>query len=155
MPATRSSSGGSVAGPYVMMAILGASSFSLVPIVVEYLVELTHPISPAVTSTLGWAGGQLLGGILIVASGALKKGPETELPGDMKDALVLHAVLALVAVPLPLCLGLFGRKEKLMLRRVESDDEGRGADGHHGHHGRGHGHGEEHQHGQAERFGEA
>ncbi|KAK4147559.1 major facilitator superfamily domain-containing protein [Dichotomopilus funicola] len=126
MPGTRASSGGSVAGPYVMMAILGASSFSLVPVVVEYLVELTHPISPAVTSTLGWAGGQLLGGILIVASGALKKGPEGDPPGDMKDALVLHAVCALVALPLPLCLGLFGRKEKLMLRRVESDDEGRG-----------------------------
>ncbi|KAL2197855.1 major facilitator superfamily domain-containing protein [Corynascus similis CBS 632.67] len=124
MPGTRD--GGGVAGPYVVMAVLGASSFSLLPIVVEYLVELTHPISPAVTSTLSWSGGQLLGGILIVISGALKKGEDGNPPGDMTNALILHAVLALAAVPLPLCLGLFGRKEKLLLRRVKSDEEGRG-----------------------------
>ncbi|KAL2176175.1 major facilitator superfamily domain-containing protein [Thermothelomyces heterothallicus CBS 202.75] len=123
MPGTRD--GGGVAGPYVVMAVLGGTSFSLLPIVVEYLVELTHPISPAVTSTLSWSGGQLLGGILIVVSGALKKGEEGDPPGDMTNALILHAVLALVAVPLPLCLGLFGRKEKLLLRRVRSDEQGR------------------------------
>ncbi|KAL2150794.1 hypothetical protein VTH82DRAFT_7357 [Thermothelomyces myriococcoides] len=102
MPGTRD--GGGVAGPYVIMAVLGGTSFSLLPIVVEFLVEVTHPISPAVTSTLSWSGGQLLGGILIVVSGALKKGKDANPPGDMTNALILHAVLALVAVPLPLCL---------------------------------------------------
>jgi hypothetical protein len=43
----------------------------------------------------------------------------------MRDALTFHAVMALVAVPMPLCLGLFGRKEKLLLRRVRSDEESR------------------------------
>ncbi|KAL2132920.1 hypothetical protein VTI74DRAFT_3141 [Chaetomium olivicolor] len=123
MPATRE--GGGVAGPYVVMAVLGAASFSLLPVVVEYLVELTHPISPAVTSTLAWSGGQVLGGIFIVISGALKAGADGNPPGDMKNALVFSAVMALVAVPAPLCLGLFGRGEKLMLRRVRSDEEGR------------------------------
>lgn len=116
MPGTRE--GGGVAGPWVVLAVLGAASFSLVPVVVEYLVELTHPVSPAVTSTLAWSGGQVLGGVFIVVSGALKRED-----GDMRDALVFHAVLALVAVPLPLCLGLFGRKDKLLLRRVQSDEE--------------------------------
>ncbi|KAK4154970.1 major facilitator superfamily domain-containing protein [Chaetomidium leptoderma] len=127
MPDTKG--GGGVAGPYVVMAVLGAACFSLVPVVVEYLVELTHPISPAVTSTLAWSGGQLLGGLFIVISGALKAGGDGaeggRPPGDMRDALIFHAVLALAAVPLPLCLGLFGRKEKLLLRRVKSDEESR------------------------------
>ena len=121
MPNTHD--GGGVAGPYVVMAVLGASSFSMLPVVVEYLVELTHPISPEVTSTLAWSGGQLLGGIIIIVSGALKGGADGDPPGDMRDALILHAVLALVVVPLPLCLGLFGRNEKLLLRRVQSDEE--------------------------------
>ncbi|KAK0742433.1 major facilitator superfamily domain-containing protein [Apiosordaria backusii] len=120
MPATRDSAG--VAGPYVIMAVMGAASFSLVPVVVEFLVELTHPISPEVTSTLAWSGGQVLGGVFIVVSGALKEN-EGSPRGDMERALIFHAVLALVAVPLPLCLGLFGRREKLELRRVRSDDE--------------------------------
>jgi hypothetical protein len=107
------------------MAVLGAACFSLVPVVVEYLVELTHPVSPAVTSTLAWSGGQVLGGVFIVVSGALKGGEGATPPGDMRDALIFHAVLALAAVPLPLCLGLFGRKEKLLLRRVRSDEEAR------------------------------
>ncbi len=123
MPATRE--GGGVAGPYVVMAVLGAASFSMLPIVVEYLVELTHPISPAVTSTLAWSGGQLLGGVFIVISGALKAGDDGNPPGDMKNALIFHAVVALVVVPLPLCLGMFGRADKLELRRVRSDDEAR------------------------------
>lgn len=123
MPGTRE--GGGVAGPYVVMAVLGAASFSLLPVVVEYLVELTHPISPAVTSTLAWSGGQVLGGMFIVVSGALKAGADGDPPGDMRNALIFHAVLALAVVPLPLCLGLFGRAEKLQLRRVRSDEEGR------------------------------
>ncbi|KAK4042397.1 major facilitator superfamily domain-containing protein, partial [Parachaetomium inaequale] len=127
MPSTRD--GGGVAGPYVVMAALGAASFSMLPVVVEYLVELTHPISPAVTSTLAWSGGQVLGGVFIVVSGALKDGEDGDPPGDMTDALVFHAVLALAVVPLPLCLGLFGRKEKLLLRRVRSDEESRSSVG--------------------------
>ncbi|KAL2258355.1 hypothetical protein VTK26DRAFT_8365 [Humicola hyalothermophila] len=124
MPATRA--GGGVAGPYVVMAVLGAASFSLVPVVVEFLVELTHPVSPEVTSTLAWSGGQLLGGVFVVVSGALRAGPAADPPEHMRDALIFTAVLALAAAPLPLCLGLFGRGDMLTLRRVRSDEEGRG-----------------------------
>lgn len=121
MPPTNPSGG--VAGPYAVMAALGASSFSLVPVVVEYLVELTHPISPAVTSALAWSGGQLLGGVFIIVCGALKAGEDGDPPANMRNALVFMAVVALVAVPMPLCLGLFGRGERLVLRRVRSDEE--------------------------------
>lgn len=116
MPATRD-----IAGPYVVLAILGASSFSLVPVASELLVELTHPVSPEVTSTLAWSGGQLLGAIFIIVSDALKDGPDGDPPRNMTRALIFQAVIALAIMPTPLCLGLFGRGDKVRLRRVETD----------------------------------
>ncbi|KUI69567.1 Major facilitator superfamily domain-containing protein 7 [Cytospora mali] len=118
MPATRA-----IAGPYVVLALLGAASFSLVPVAMELLVELTHPVSPEVTSTLAWAGGQLLGGVFIIISNALKGGEAADPPYNMKKALVFQAVLAMIIVPVPLCLGLFGRKDKVSLRRVQTDQD--------------------------------
>lgn len=120
MPQTNSSGG--LAGPYVVLAILGASSFSLVPVAVEFLVEMTHPVSPEVTSTLAWSGGQLLGGIFIIVSDALRAGDDSNPPHNMKNALIFTAVIALAAVPFPMCLGLFGRSEQVKLRRVVSDE---------------------------------
>ncbi|CAK7200014.1 hypothetical protein SEUCBS139899_002702 [Sporothrix eucalyptigena] len=120
MPQTHDSGG--LAGPYVVLAILGAASFSLVPVAVEFLVEVTHPVSPEVTSTLSWSGGQLLGGIYIIISDALRDGDDASPPQNMKKSLIFTAVIALAVVPLPLCLGLFGRGERVKLRRVVSDE---------------------------------
>ncbi|TRX94392.1 hypothetical protein FHL15_004859 [Xylaria flabelliformis] len=114
-----------LAGPYVVLAILGAASFSLVPVALEFLCELGHPMSPEVTSTIAWGGGQLLGGVFIVISDALKAGPTADPPANLNNALIFTAVLALAVVPLPLSLGLFGRRDKLALRRLRSDDGGR------------------------------
>ncbi|KAI0553872.1 major facilitator superfamily domain-containing protein [Xylaria curta] len=114
-----------LAGPYVVLAILGAASFSLVPVALEFLCELGHPMSPEVTSTIAWGGGQLLGGVFIVISDALKAGPTADPPANLNNALIFTAVLALVVVPLPLSLGLFGRRDKLALRRLRSDDGSR------------------------------
>ncbi|KAM5348756.1 hypothetical protein ACJ41O_008579 [Fusarium nematophilum] len=120
MPETRG-----IPGPYVVLAILGASSFSLVPVALEYLIELSHPLSPEVTSTIAWAGGQLFGAIFTIVSDALKEGKEANPPEHMKKALIFQAVIALAVVPLPLCLGLFGREDKTTLRRIRSDEENR------------------------------
>ncbi|KAI0204596.1 major facilitator superfamily domain-containing protein [Astrocystis sublimbata] len=117
VPATRQ-----LAGSYVVLAILGAASFSLVPVALELLCELGHPMSPEITSTIAWGGGQLLGGIFIVISDALKAGPKADPPANLDNALIFTAVLALVVVPLPLVLGLFGRQDRLVLRRLKSDD---------------------------------
>lgn len=117
MPGTRA-----IAGPYVVLAVLGAASFSLLPVAVEYLVELTHPVSPEVTSTLAWTGGQLLGALFIIISNALKAGADANPPNNMSKALIFQAVVALVAVPFPMFLGSFGRGDKLILRRVQSDE---------------------------------
>ena len=117
---------GSIVGPYVVLAILGAACFALVPVGLELLIEISHPLSPEVTSTVAWAGGQLLGSVFIIASSyGLTAGEHGSPPHNMKNALIFQAVVALVFVPLPLMLGLFGRKDKVVLRRIRSDDQGR------------------------------
>ncbi|PMD22149.1 MFS general substrate transporter [Hyaloscypha hepaticicola] len=126
-PQTRS-----IAAPYAILSILGAASFSLVPVVLEYLIELTHPVSPEVTSTICWSGGQFLGAIFILASDALRAPGKndgtadnhtTRPPGNMWKALILQTVIAMVVVPLPLALGCCGRVRKVRMRRVEADKE--------------------------------
>lgn len=121
-----------IAAPYVILSVLGAASFSLVPVVLEYLIELTHPVSPEVTSTICWSGGQLLGGIFILVSNALRDpGPNdgsvddhtNRPPGNMWKALIFQTVIAMVVIPLPLALGCCGRDRKVRMRRVEADKE--------------------------------
>lgn len=94
MPETRT-----VAGPYVTCAILGAASFSLLPCALEYLVEITHPASPEVSSTICWAGGQLLGAIFIIVMDALKGSLPDQPKDSMKAALIFEAVVSCLAVP--------------------------------------------------------
>lgn len=128
-----------VAAPYAILAIVGSASFTLVPVVLEYIIEITHPVSPEVTSTICWAGGQLLGGVFIIVSDALRApgvndgtadDGSTRPPGNMFKALVFTTVLALVVVPMPLALGCCGRHPHVRMRRVEADreSEGRGRD---------------------------
>ncbi|KAN0106467.1 MFS general substrate transporter [Hyaloscypha variabilis] len=125
-----------IAAPYAILSILGAASFSLVPVVLEYLIELTHPVSPEVTSTICWSGGQLLGGAFILISDALRApgiddgtadNHTTRPPGNMWKALIFQTVIAMVVVPLPLALGCCGRDRKVRMRRVEADKEARQA----------------------------
>ncbi|KAH4039148.1 hypothetical protein HBI52_043480 [Parastagonospora nodorum] len=110
-----------LAAPYLISAVLGASSFSLMPVALEFLVEITYPASPEVSSTICWVGGQLFGAIFIIIMNALKDGRYVDLgkvndggritssgtrpPGNMYNALVFQAVAAMVVLPLPLMLG--------------------------------------------------
>jgi MFS transporter, FLVCR family, MFS-domain-containing protein 7 len=121
-----------IAAPYAILSVLGAASFSLVPVVLEYLIELTHPVSPEVTSTICWSGGQLLGGIFILVSDALRDpglndgsldDHTNRPPGNMWRALIFQTVIAMVVIPLPLALGCCGRDRKVRMRRVEADKE--------------------------------
>lgn len=116
MPETRS-----IAGPYVILAFLGASSFSLVPVALEFLTEISHPLGPEVTSTVAWAGGQIFGAIFLIVGGHLVDGDDGHPPQNMKRYLILQAVIAMVVMPVPIMLGLFGRKDKVELRRHNTD----------------------------------
>lgn len=89
----------STAAAYVVCALIGAASFSLLPCALEYLCEVTEPISPEVSSTFAWTGGQFLGAIFIIIMDALKgvwSGGPAE---NMKGALVFQAVVACAALP--------------------------------------------------------
>lgn len=110
-PPTRS-----LAAPYVILSVLGAASFSLLPVALEWLVEVTFPVGPEASSTIIWAGGQLSGGIFIVVSDALKAGQSADPPFHMHKALIFHAVVAMAVVPAALALGWVGggvRKARL------------------------------------------
>ncbi|OJD14004.1 hypothetical protein AJ78_05617 [Emergomyces pasteurianus Ep9510] len=109
----------SVAGPYVVAALLGASSFAVLPVILEYLVEITYPMSPEVASCICWAGGQLLGAAFILIENALKEGVQASPPRNMTRALIFQAVMASSVVPVTLCLGLFGRD--IRNRRLEAE----------------------------------
>jgi MFS family permease len=108
-----------IAPSYVIMAILGASSFGLLPVVLEYLVEITHPFSPEIGSTICWTAGQLLGAVFILVQDALKANSRANPPLNMRNALIFSAVVACVAAPFPLCIGLFGRDVRR--RRLDLD----------------------------------
>ncbi|KAF2400899.1 MFS general substrate transporter [Trichodelitschia bisporula] len=92
--------------PYVLLSLLGAANFALVPLALEYAVELTWPAGPEVGSTVLWAGGQLLGAVFVIGMGAMKDEKGTWGPkGNMEKALVLQAVVAAAVVPFALLLG--------------------------------------------------
>ncbi|KAK2846347.1 hypothetical protein FQN49_005813 [Arthroderma sp. PD_2] len=108
-----------VAAPYVVAALLGAASFCILPVALEYLVELTYPMSPEIPSTLCWTGGQIFGAAFILIENALKAGPNDNPPFHMTRALIFQAVIATVVVPLPLCVGFFGADVRK--RRLEAE----------------------------------
>ncbi|KAJ5460259.1 MFS-type transporter [Penicillium daleae] len=103
------SSSAGIAPMYVVMALMGASSFAMLPIVLEYLVEITYPFSPEIGSTICWTGGQLLGACFILIQDALKDGDDASPPANMRRALIFSCVLCAAVAPLPVSIGLFGR----------------------------------------------
>lgn len=122
-PGTRT-----IAAPYVILAILGAASFSLVPIALEWLVGVTWPVGPEASSTICWSGGQLLGGLFIVISDALKEGKDANPPFTMRKALIFQAVVAVAVAPSAVALGWVGKVGNKRLD-VDKGREGREGEG--------------------------
>lgn len=74
----------SLSATLVVVAILGAATFSLIPITLEYLVDILHPIAPENSSSLCWAAGQLLGIVFISIMEVLTAGDQANPPQNMK-----------------------------------------------------------------------
>lgn len=86
------------AGICVLCALLGAASFSLLPLALELSVELTHPVPPEVSASIYWIGGQVLGGIFIIIMNALRN--DNGVPKDnYTKALIFQGVVACITVP--------------------------------------------------------
>ncbi|KAJ5815057.1 hypothetical protein N7474_006834 [Penicillium riverlandense] len=117
-----------IAPSYVVMALMGASSFALLPVVLEYLVEITYPFSPEIGSTICWTGGQLLGACFILIQDALKADALAHPAFNMHNALIFSAVVAVVAAPPPMVIGLFGRVVKRRRLDIDRGDEVRDPD---------------------------
>ncbi|KAI9838287.1 MAG: hypothetical protein M1819_005555 [Sarea resinae] len=116
-----------LAAPLTLSCALGAASFSLVPVALEWLAESTYPLSPEAGSTLCWAGGQFGGAVLVIAMDALK-GVGGRPKGNMQAALWFMGALAIVVVPVPVFgLGKWGTRGKG--RRWEIERSSRGAGG--------------------------
>ena len=114
-------------GPMTICGILGAASFSLLPLSLEFVIEQTHPVSPEVSSTILWMGGQFLGAIFLIIMDALrdntKGGSKGRPEGNMWGALVFQAVVAAVVAPAAFLL-----KKRLHGRgRVEVDEQAESA----------------------------
>lgn len=137
-----------VLAPYVILAFLGAASFGIMPVALEYVCEVTYPVSPEVSSTIMWTAGQLLGAIFLIIMGQLKDEEGTDVsggpiggattnkggypPGNMQRALVFQAIICCLIAVLPFGLGsrrlgLDGDRRK----RFNADLDGE-ADGDHG-----------------------
>lgn len=107
-----------IAPMYVVCALIGATSFALLPVALEYLVELTYPYSPEIGSTMCWTMGQLSGAVFIIIQNALKAGDDASPPQNMHNALIFSAVVCCVAVPFPITIGMFRNVRR---RRLDVD----------------------------------
>jgi len=103
---------------YAVLCCIGISSLAIVPVVLEVLTEFSYPAGAEITSTTAWAGGQLLGGCFIILGNGMKAAESADPPRNMKDFTVVQAVLAMAMIPLPLMLGMFGRSDKVALKRT-------------------------------------
>jgi len=76
--------GKSIIAAYIVLGVLGATSFTLLPVTLEWLADDTQPASPEVSSTLCWMGGQLCGVLFTLIMQSLKTHGDSSVPdGDM------------------------------------------------------------------------
>ncbi|KAF9321553.1 hypothetical protein BG003_001284 [Podila horticola] len=59
-------------GIIVVSALMGMAAFAVLPAALELAVEITYPVTPASSTSILWAFGQLLGVIFLLVLGALQ-----------------------------------------------------------------------------------
>ncbi|KAH9205899.1 major facilitator superfamily domain-containing protein [Leptodontidium sp. 2 PMI_412] len=99
------------------IAILGVT-----PVALEFITEVLYPLRVELAISIMWLGGQLLGGILIISMSYM-----SDSNGTYQPALYLTAACALAVAPLTLSLGLFGRREYVVMQRSKEQAEARTA----------------------------
>ncbi|KAF9350327.1 hypothetical protein BGX26_011474 [Mortierella sp. AD094] len=63
---------GDFGGIIAVSVILGLSAFAVLPAALELAVEITYPVTPASSTSILWAFGQLIAVVFLVALGALQ-----------------------------------------------------------------------------------
>ncbi|RDX43667.1 MFS general substrate transporter [Lentinus brumalis] len=74
---------------YVLMALIGGTSLSLLPVVLELAVELTRNADGS--SAILWLSTNLFGLIFVLVEGALRAGPDANPPLNMRRAFIFQA----------------------------------------------------------------
>ncbi|EPQ57161.1 MFS general substrate transporter [Gloeophyllum trabeum ATCC 11539] len=83
-------------GLFAIMAILGTTSITMLPVALELGCELTRNADGS--SALLWASGNMFSIIFILVEGALRAGPDANPPLNMRRALIFNAAFVWGAV---------------------------------------------------------
>ncbi|EED83514.1 predicted protein, partial [Postia placenta Mad-698-R] len=83
-------------GLFAIMAVIGATSLTMLPVVLELVVELTR--NADASSAILWASSNLFGVIFVLAEGALRAGPDASPPNNMYRALIFQGVMVCAAI---------------------------------------------------------
>lgn len=102
--------GGGLVLPILVVGVLGAASFSLLPLALEWVVEVTHPAPPEITSSILWGTGQLAGGVFILVMDAMK---DEQDGGKMKRYIIISSTGEGVCAS-----GLVGTNENVWIRSL-------------------------------------
>ncbi|KAI1787322.1 MFS general substrate transporter [Ganoderma leucocontextum] len=83
---------------FVLVAIIGATGLTLLPVVLELGVELTRNADGS--SAVLWFSTNLCGLVFVLVEGALRAGPEANPPYNMHHAIIFQGVLGMSVVAL-------------------------------------------------------
>ncbi|KAF8813927.1 MFS general substrate transporter [Phlegmacium glaucopus] len=78
---------------FVIMAVIGICSITMLPIALELAAELTRNVDGS--SALVWFGGNLFGIAFVLSCGALRAGPDGNPPLNMLNALIFLGAAAM------------------------------------------------------------
>ncbi|KAG0242679.1 hypothetical protein BGW41_003782 [Actinomortierella wolfii] len=82
-------------GIIVVSALLGMTSFSLLPTILELGVECTYPVTPSSSTSLLWCSGQLFAVVFLLVLDALRD-PERAVNDGVNPPLIFIAVWSVV-----------------------------------------------------------
>jgi len=100
------------AGIYVVMVVIGISSFVLLPIALELGCEITR--SAEVSSAVLWFSGNLFAVVFVLVEGALRAPETADPPSNMRGALIFQASLVAAC-----CLTVVGLRGKQSRRELD------------------------------------
>jgi len=80
---------------FAIMAIIGGSSLTLLPVAIELACELTR--NAMASSAILWCSSNVFGVIMVLSEGALRAGPDADPPLNMRRALIFQGCFVCVA----------------------------------------------------------
>ncbi|EMD35040.1 hypothetical protein CERSUDRAFT_96955 [Gelatoporia subvermispora B] len=79
---------------FTIMAVIGISSLTLLPVAIELACELTR--NAMASSAILWCSGNVFGVMMTLVEGALRAGPDASPPRNMKRALIFQGTIVCV-----------------------------------------------------------